>query len=163
MGVQSAYTQDPAIAIEGALKDSGPHDVITMRNNDTAEIAFGHAVVFEGSTNDQGALSPDDILEVLAGILVHSNAYSQSELGSTGVVQGAMLNVLRKGRISVVCADGCSPGDRLHVRALTGTEGELLSAADGINTIDATSMGVWLTTATAGNLATLEVDFTNKP
>jgi hypothetical protein len=155
-----------AVAFEGMKADTGPHDVISMVNNEaSAEMAFGHAVAFEGSTDDQGALSPDALTDKIAGILLHSHAYSNApggDLGTTGVKPGAKLSVLRKGRVWGICANGCAPGDRLHIRVLGGTEGELRSAADGVNTIDSSTQGVWLTTATAGNLAVLEVDFTNE-
>ena len=34
---------------------------------------------------------------------------------------------------------------------------------DTVDTVDCTNQGVWLTTAAAGGLGVLEVDFTNKP
>ena len=168
MAVQTTYGTDPAIGIKGQLADSGHHDVIAMVNNEASqEMAFGLAVVFEGSTDDQGALAPDAISETVAGILVHSHRYSNApsgDLGTTGLKAGAMLDVLRKGRIWVECEDGCSPGDRLFVRAVaTGAEeeGACAKAADASDMIDLQGQGIWLTTATAGNLAILEVDFTN--
>jgi hypothetical protein len=167
MAVQTSYSTNLAVAFEGMRADSGPCDVWSMVNNEgSAEIPFGHAVAFEGSTDDQGALSPDALADILAGIVLHSHDYSNSpngDLGTTGLKPGAALNVLRKGRIWGRCADGCSPGDRLFVRVLGGTEGELRASADGVNTIDASTQGVWLTTAAAGELAVLEVDFTNTP
>lgn len=166
MPVQTSYGTNLAVAFEGMKADSGACDVWSMVNNEaSAELAFGHAVCFEGSTDDQGALSPDALTDKLAGILLHSHAYSNSptgELGTSGLKPGAKLSVMRKGRVWAVAANGCAVGDRLHVRVLGGTEGELRSAADGVNTIDATTQGVWLTTATAGNLAVLEVDFSNE-
>ena len=82
----------------------------------------------------------------------------------TGLLPGAIMNVLRKGRIWVVCESGCDPDDRLWVRAVAGA-GEYLGACenadDSTDTIDCTGQGVWRTTAAAGELAVLEVDFTN--
>lgn len=167
MAVQTSYSTSLTAAFEGMKADSGACEVWSMVNNEASlEIPFGHGVAFEGSTDEQGALSPDALTDKLAGILLHSHDYSNSpngDLGTLGVKAGGVLNVMRKGRIWAVCANGCAIGDRLFVRVLGGTEGELRSAADGVNTIDATTQGVWLTTATAGNLAVLEVDFTNKP
>lgn len=170
MAVQSTYGENPTIGIKGQLADSGAHDVISMVNNESSqEMAFGLAVVFEGSTDDQGALAPDAISEQVAGILVHSHAYSNDsdgDLGTTGLKPGAILNVLRKGRIWVEAEEAVSPGDPLWIRAVvTGNEeeGALAMQADSTDMIDSSNQGRWLTTATAGNIALLEVDFTASP
>lgn len=171
MSVQTTYTQDPAIALEGQLADEQQSPVIiSMRNNEaTAEMAFGLAVVFEGSTDDQGALAPDAITEDVAGIVIHSHAYERGEngtLGETGVKPGGTLNVLRKGRIWVKPETSVSPGDRLHIRAValgTEREGAVRASADSTDTIDSTNQGVFLTSADANGLALLEVDFTSSP
>lgn len=168
MAVQSSYGENPAVGIKGQLADSGNVDIISMVNNEASqEMAFGLAVVFEGSTDDQGALAPDATSDVVAGILVHTHAHSNApngDLGTTGVKAGGVLDVLRKGRIWAECEDGCSPGDRLFIRAVAVSpeeEGGLAKAADSTDMIDSQGQGVWLTTAVAGALAVLEVDFTN--
>lgn len=172
MGVQTTFTYNFTPAIEGALADDGPHDIIPMRSKEaSAEIAFGRCVKPEGSTDDAGALFPTAESDVIVGITVHSNAYAVGtggNLGDTGMKPGAIMNVLRKGRIWARCEDGCSAfTDRLWVRAVGSTPPEYLGGCtaddDGTDTIDCTKQGVWLTTAAAGELAVLEVDFTNKP
>lgn len=171
MGVQSTYGFNMTAAIEGQLADDGDHDIIPMRNVEaSASIAFGRGVKFGGTSDDAGCKLPSAETDKIAGITVHSHAYGVSpygDLDSTGVKVGGILNVLRKGRIWVVAEDGCAPGDRLWVRAVGSTPPEYLgglnNADDGTDTVDCTTQGVWLTTASAGGLAVLEVDFTNKP
>lgn len=173
MAVQLTYPQDMALAFKGLLGDANAINVRSMVNKEVGagvafEIPFGHAVAFEGATFDKGALLPDALVDVIAGIVAHSHAYSNSpggDLGVAGVKPDGVLNVLRKGVIWAVCEDGCAPGDRLFVAIGTGAdaEGALRSTADGVNTIDSTGQGQWLTTAAAGGLARLEVDFTNLP
>ena len=167
MAVQTTYNLTLTTAIEGMLADTGPHDIVSKFNEEaSAEIAFGRGVKF--GTNDNGALLPAAESDKIVGITVHSHQYADESLGSTGVVAGGALNVLRKGRIWVMARTAVAPGDRLWVRAVssgTGYEtlGGLEDADDSTDTIDCTAQGVWLTTAAQGALAVLEVDFTNKP
>jgi hypothetical protein len=99
--------------------------------------------------------------------VVHSHAYADDALGTIGINPGQTLQVLRKGRIWVTVEDGCSPGDRLWIRAVGAVAPEAIgqcnNADDGTDMIDCTNQGVFLTTAAAGGLAVLEVDFTAYP
>jgi len=167
MSVQTTYAA-AAVALEGQLFGDGPHDVRTMINQEaSAEVPFGHGVKFEGSTEDLGALLPTAETSVIAGIVAHSHAYADDELGTTGVLPGATLNVLRKGKIWVAVEDGCAPGDRLWIRAVGAVAPEAIgqcnNADDSTDMVDCTNAGVFLTTAAAGGLAVLDVDFTNRP
>ena len=180
MSVQTTFSAAPAIGYEGML-DAGAHDIMTFKNAEsTAAIAFGRAVVFKGSpTTDKDAVLPALETNKVAGIVVHSHAYSRvwtdasgtkyGELDTDGLRPGTLLNVLRKGRVLVRCEDGCVPGDRLWVRCTVGSPstveylGSLNNADEGTEMIDCTTQGVWLTTASAEGLAWLDVDFTNEP
>ncbi len=166
MSKQTTYNDAMAVGFAGQLLAGSP--VAMINNEASAEMPFGVAVAFEGGSDDKGALLPDSIsVDVIAGILVHTHSYHKPEqLGDSGVKPGQMLNVLRRGRLLAVCEDGCTPGARLHVRAVAGggeQEGALLASPDGTDTIDCGNQGVWLTTASAGGLAELEVDFTAAP
>lgn len=178
MSVQTSYNDAPAIGFAGMLADDGPHDIMAMINQDTASIAFGRGVIFKSGGNDQDVKLPlTSQADKVVGIVVHSNAYSRSwtdvngtfgQVDSVGLRPGVMMNVLRKGRILVVCEDGCTKGDRLYVRAVSaedGTEfyGGLNNASDSTDMIDCTGQGQWLTTTAAGQLAVLEVDFQSEP
>lgn len=177
MAIQTTYSDTPEAAFAGQLIYG---DLIVPMTNDeaSAEIAFGLAVVLDPSSpaTDQSATLPTAETNKVWGIVLHSNAYDRTytladgstggELGTTGLMPGAVMNVLRKGRVWVTAQTAVTPGDRLWVRAVaTGDEvlGGLEDADDGTDMIDCTSQGVWCTTAAAGDLAILEVDFTNKP
>ena len=170
---QTSYGATMAIGIEGQLADDGPHDVLACYNDESsASIAFGRAVKYGATSTDNfGVILPAAETDKIIGITVHTHEYSKgftgASLDATGVVAGFPLSVLRKGRILVVAEDAVTRGDRLWVRAVGSTPPEYLgglnNADDGTDMIDCTKQGVWLTTASAGGLAVLEVDFTNEP
>jgi hypothetical protein len=175
MTLQSTYSDKPAIGYQGQL-DAGPNDKWTMLNADSVSIPFGTPLAQKPSpTTDLDARIPAASTDQLAGILFRSDGYDPSwtdasgtygALDSTGVRAGQLIDVLRKGRILVKAQTAVAPGDRLYVSYTTGTtytaKGQMGNAAESSVTIDATTKGVWKTTATAGSLAWLEVDFTNK-
>lgn len=170
MAVQTSYGVTMTKAIEGALADDGAHDCVALYNEEaSASIPFGRGVAF--GTADNGALLPAAETDKIAGITVHSNQYttgSDGELTDDGLIPGAVMTVLRKGRIWAMARTAVTPGDRLWVRAVssdTGYEvlGGLEDADDSTDTIDCTAQGVWRSTAAQGELAILEVDFVNKP
>lgn len=178
LALQTTYSTAPAIGFEGQLEGSYPVSLLTVKNAEaSASIAFGRGVVRKGSpTSDLDAILPADENGKMIGIVVHRHDYArawvdasgttQGDLDATGLRPGVLMQVLRKGRILVKCEDGCVPGDRLWVRGVGSTPPEYLgglnSADDSTDMIDATAQGEWLTTAIAGGLAWLEVDFTNK-
>lgn len=165
MPVQTTFTTTPTAAISGQLADNSANECLPRYNEEaSAEVKFGAAVKF--GTTDYGALLPAAETDKIIGIVIHSHAYTKgftgAELGDTGVKPKGNLSVLRRGRVWVICRSGCVPGDRLWVRctAAPGVVGDLENADDGTETIDCTNQGQWLTTASAGALALLEVDFT---
>ena len=175
MSVQTTFNTAQAIGYAGMLDSSLTHDIITMKNAEaSASIAFGRGVVFKGTvTTDKDAVLPSSENDVPVGIVCFAQTYAktwtdpdgnvQGNLDSTGVKPGAFLNVLRKGRILVVCEDGCKPGDKLWIRAVAAGDPEFLgglnNADDSTDMIDCTAKGTWLTTASAGGLAWLDVNF----
>lgn len=171
MAVQTDYIIVQTVAIEGALADNSDHDVVPMYNGEaSAEIAFGRAVAYAraGDGSDNAALLPLAANTPLcAGITLHIDQYTAADLGTTGVKIGGQLSVLRRGRVWAKCLTACQPGDRLFVQKTVngGTRplGVCDNAVDGSNSIDLTKVGEWRTTASAGGLAILEVDFTTKP
>lgn len=175
MTVQSTFSDNPAIGFAGTLDSNLAHDVVTMKNAEaSASIAFGRAVKFKDTvTTDKDAVLPAAETDTVLGIVIRSETYDPAWtdmdgtvhglLDSTGVKPGGWLNVLRRGRILVVCEDGCEAGDKLWVRAVAAGDPEFLgglnSADDGTDMIDCTSKGMWLTSASAGGLAWLDVNF----
>lgn len=164
MSVQTTFNQNATQGYSGTQVGNRQPSIETMRNAETsAEIPFGVAVKHSSATDEQAArLLTAITTEAIAGIVVHSHSYDQSQLGDDGVKPGALLNVMRQGRLLVICEDGCDVNDPLHIRAVaTGDElaGGLRAAADGTDTIDCSAVGHWRTSAAAGGLAELEFDF----
>lgn len=173
MPVQTSVSDAPSTAFAGLLVGTG-HTIHPMKNAEaSAEIAFGRGVVFKsGATTDQDAVLPAAESDKFAGVVVKSDVYDRTytlsdgstagELGTTGLKPGAMMNVLRRGQVWAVCEDGCAPGDKLWVRGVAAGDPEFLgglnNADDGTDMIDATAVGTWLTTASAGGLAILSLN-----
>lgn len=169
---QSSYSKYFAIGQAGQIDFSyGKTEVITMRNDEaSASMAFGRAVKFDDAATDPtSAKLPAAIADQIAGIVGHSHEYDDTQLDAaeTGVLPDMTINVLRRGRILVVCEDAVTRGDRLHIRAVAAGDpeflGGLLPAADTTDTIDSTGQGFWDSNAAAGELAWLIVDFTRLP
>lgn len=181
MSVQTSVTAAPTNGYAGMLDTAAPHHIATARNGEaSAAIPFGRGVVWDPSSpaTDRDVTLPATETDIVMGIAVHGQNFSKSwtdgdgnvhgELSSTGLLPGTIFGVLRKGRILVVAEDATTAGtDRLWVRCTVGGVGEVLggltTADEGTETIDCTKQGVWVSTAAAGALAWLEVDFFNKP
>lgn len=180
LSVQTSFSAAPAIGINGTLDDATDYQILTMKNVEaSASIPFGRAVCFKLSSpaSDLDALLPAAETDTVAGIVRFSHGYSRAwtddagtvhgELDGTGIRTGFLMDVVRKGRMLLVCEDGCVPGDRLWVRAVAGGDPEFLgglnNADDSTDMIDCTKQGVWESTATAGGLAWLNFNFVAKP
>lgn len=170
MSVQTTYGTTMTKAIEGALADAGPHVVEPFYNGEaSANIPFGRAV--KQGTEDNEAVLPAAESDEIIGIVIHADDYttgSDGELTSTGLIPGARLGVLRKGVIWAMARTAVAKGNRCWVRAVssdTGFEvlGGLEDSDDSTDMIDCTKQAVWRDSAAQGELARLEVDFTNKP
>ncbi len=185
MSLQTTYNSAPAIGYAGMLEGDLDQDIVTMKNAEaTASMPFGTAVVFKTASpgTDLDAIVPTASYVLVAGIITHSHEYARQwtdsdgnkhgDLDSVGLVPGAFLNVLRRGKILVFTQQATVPSQRLFVSTATGAgnaytaAGQLGNADDttgGGSTTDCTKQGQWLTTAAAGALAWLDVDFTAKP
>lgn len=174
MSVQNSVLVAPSIAFAGMLVDGAATNAITMKNAEaSASMPFGAIVSFKsGGATDKDAVLPAASTAKLTGVIIHRHNYERTftlpdgttvgELDSTGLLVGITFSCLVAGRIYVICEDGCNPGDRLFVRYAGGTLGAARSTdAGGSTCINANNQGRWLTKATAGNVAVLEVDFRN--
>jgi hypothetical protein len=176
MALQTTYTDTPPIAFPGTL-GAGPRVTLPAKQAEASvSVPFGTAMAFRpsGATSDLDATLPANSTDTIMGILYRSNGYApswtdsngtQGELDSVGVRPGTLIDLLCEGMIYVTCEDGCSPASRLWVRYTTAGAGKgALRASDagGSTTMDCTKQGEWLSTATAGNLAWLKVNFTAK-
>lgn len=179
MAVQTAVTSNPAKGHAGLLDATAPHFITHAINADSVSIPFGKAVVWDPSTpaTDISVTLPANQTDPVMGIVVKMDHYAKAwidvdgnthgELDGTGLRPEVMMTVLRKGRILVTAATAVVAGvSRLYVRRTAGlgeTLGALEDAADSTDMIDCTNQGVWVSTAGAGELAWLEVDFTVSP
>jgi hypothetical protein len=168
----TSYTRGYAGMVDASIPAT---QFVTGRNDDSVSIPFGKAVVWDPSApaTDFSVTLPANQSDPVMGIVVHSNKYQvawtdkdgtvHGELDGTGLVPGVMMTILRKGRILVTANSNVTAGvSRLYVRRAGGTLGNLEGAVDATNMIDCTTQGQWMETVTSGNLAWLEVDFTNK-
>ncbi len=176
MGAQTTYDSNPALGYAGTLDPNYPSATLTVKNVEaSASIPFGKAVVFKTSSpsTDLDVLLPAAETDIVAGIVVKSDAYSRAwtdddgtvhgQIDSTGVRAGALMVIARKGRMLVKAESAVVPSGRLWVRAVAGAGeslGALEDADDSTDMIDCTGQGMWMTTAAEDGLAWLEFDFT---
>lgn len=169
--VQTTYPDALPLPFAGVLASPNCDKVGAFNTEASAEIPFGFAVARDNTApydvNGNGAKLPAASTDKLLGLVIHSNAYSNGPsgfLGTTGLKPGAMMNVIRRGRIWAACEDGCSPGDRLWVRYTSAGAGKgacRASDAGGPTSIDATKKAEWQTKAAATTVAILDCDFLN--
>ena len=175
MGLQTTTTAAPAQGYPGMLDVAANHHIVTARNDDSVSIPFGKAVVWDPSApaTDISATLPAAETNPVLGIVMFSQQYSRAwtdsngtvrgDVDATGLVPGTMMRICRQGRVLVTAATNVTVGvTKLWVRAvatLGETLGALEGADDSTDMIDCTAQGTWMSTATAGNLAWLEVNF----
>lgn len=162
--IQETYPLSPGLALPGMRADSSWGDTISMINTGALQIGFGYAVA-RNTGSAQSAKAVDAIANLIAGILVRTESYAPEQLGTLGPLPKNTLNVMRKGRLWVICENGCTVGQKaLHIRGVVaGAEvnGALRTAADSTDTVDMSGRGEWQTAAAAGAPAILEFDFLN--
>lgn len=177
-----------SIGVAGQLADSQDgRDIVSGFNKEsTSQIPFGAGVRVQPGSNGDGFLLPTGFSNVggdVAGINVFSyNHFRQGaadpagnfagDLGGSGLLPNAGLQVLREGRVLVPVQANVLAGDRAYCVGIgTGTIFPGLWAGSGYGGsyhIDCTRQGVFRSgtyTAADGTtkVAVLEVDFTNKP
>lgn len=163
MTVQDTYPDRPDIGLEGQRADSGDYDCVAGTNKEaSAGMRIGAFVAREGGSDPLGALNFAAITDRVFGFLEHSHAYHKDQGVLNDEVQpGFKLSVARGGRFLALCEDGCSPGDRLHIRAVaTGLEvpGAARASQDGTDTISAAAWGEWQSVTAAGQLGVLSIN-----
>lgn len=150
--MQTNYSGQMDAAFEGALADSKSHDALSKLAQD-AGMKFGIAVKF--GSNAQGVQKLTAITEKVAGILIHEHV-------ENGVLnQGMQVALLRKGRIYVMVEENVSVGDPVFVRAVAaGLEvaGAFRKSQDGTDCIDLSAKAQFLSAASAGGLAIVDLN-----
>lgn len=164
---QTAYAETMAANFEGMLADVSMKVVDSFTQGEaSAEMPFG--IMLAKGTGDREAILPAASNAKLIGILMHSHHYAKGdggELGTTGVKPKATLNILRKGRLVVKVETTVAKYDRAFVRYATGAGGTQLgawrNAAVTNETIDLGTKAQFMSAASAGGLAVVEVDMLN--
>lgn len=176
MAIQTTVSVGPAQGYPGMLDAAAEHLIVTGRNDDSVSIPFGKAVIWDPSspaTDISVTLPAGSQTSPVMGIVMFSQKYARAwtdsagtvhgDLDATGLVNGTMMNVVRRGRILVTAASTVVAGvNKLYVRSvavLGETLGALEGAADSTDMIDCTAQGTWMSSATAGGLAWLQVNF----
>lgn len=175
-----------SIGVAGQIYDSGPHDIVSGVNEENTQMPFGYGVR-DGSARDFYKLASgfSGVLPI-AGINVWSanhqpaftapNGQVNGDMGSSGLLQYASLQVGRKGRYLVPVEAAPTIGDGAWCRGVaTGNLGvgvwrsATRGAAGPLGAsyhVDCSKQAVFRTTSfTASDGSTLvavvEVDFTN--
>lgn len=154
---QTSYATKQSGALVGMLADLGSHDIVSLKMMDD-DSPFGVAVARVDEENEQ-CTAVTATGDMIRGVVVRSDSYDNAALaGADGVPEGALVNVLRKGRIWAICVDGCDDNDAVFVVHAGGG----FRATDDAGNASALANGVarWRSDAGAGELAILEVDFT---
>lgn len=166
---QTDYSLTMAAAFAGMIADDGPTDIASALSEEaSAEIPFG-VFVAKGAVERTCEL-PDASTDLLEGVVVASQRYEPGvggNIGTTGIKPKGPVNVMRSGRVYVKVEEAVVVGDRPHVRYASGAGGTQLGgvrkSAVSMETIDASTQGVFRTAAGAGGFAVLELDMTAKP
>lgn len=100
----------------------------------------------------------------IAGISAFTHKTLQTPSSSNNEVyeDDEPMPVLRRGRIWVVSEDACTPNEAVYARCASGSGGSVLGkfrTDDDSNTAIAVPNARWVTSASAGGLAVLEVNF----
>lgn len=120
-----------------------------------------------GGTADLGYQGPGGRIYAnygLVGISAFTHKTLQTPSSSNNEVyeDNDSMPVLRRGRIWVVSEDACNPNEAVYARCASGSGGSVLGkfrTDDDSNTAIAVPGARWLTSASAGGLAVLEVNF----
>jgi hypothetical protein len=168
MPQQTTYNANMSAAFEGQLADDGPNNMLSrLQGEASAGVGFG-LVVCHHLTVDNKIILPADANSRPCGITVRKHDYaipSEYDVDNDGLQPGAMVAVLRKGRIWVKVEEAVAIGDPFFARhTATGDErkGAIRKSADSSDCLDLTAKGRFLTKQdTIGGLALLEVDFVN--
>lgn len=153
---QTSYSLELVKGYAGDLADSRDCEIRGLRNVTGAEVAYGIFVAH--SSTDELAFIALASGKYVAGILINRIAHEQT---TTGLPDKEMGAVLQKGRAWIVCENGSTPGQPLHVRYAAGAGGSVIGAARSasvsMETIQIVN-GEWLTVSTAGNIAIASVN-----
>jgi len=153
--MQTVFNKNRGVAIEGMIA----YDKAGMVRSKLAEgagLEYGLGCTL-GTDKELQRKAFSAITEKFTGIILHEH----TESGLQPVDKDG-LSILEQGSIYVKVETAVAPGDAVHVRAI-GTVGNprtggFRNIADGVNSIDISSVAKWETSAIAGGLAILTIN-----
>jgi hypothetical protein len=165
---QTSITTRFDLGVPGMPVDTPIDNISRVQGESSLEMPFGvFTCLVAGVANDNSAKLPAAVGAKLLGLVMFSNEYDPSEIGTVGLKPKSELNIGTKGRFWVISETNVANGDRLFVRFAAGAGGTQLgairNAAVTDETIDCTAQGVFRSTGNAGTPVILEIDMTNKP
>jgi hypothetical protein len=129
--MQTTFNEQLTEAFAGAEADVGPSEVVSARQESATTLAFG-LLVAQGSDDDGCTIFADEAVPL--GVLLHSHA--TSAYADTGVIQGEVASVMRKGRVWVSVEDAVDVGAPAYARHTTSggdaTKGKFRGDNDGV-------------------------------
>lgn len=159
---QTSYSIDQAAAYDGSVYDLGSTDVVTA----VVESSVIPGIFVTKGAASKGVTPPDALGEVTnpalaRGFVVRDVSQESNASGELVYASEALVPVLKKGRIWVVCEDAFDESDRVYVRYATTTNGTQLGRVR--TDIDATNAVLlerarFLNSGDAGALALLDLD-----
>lgn len=154
---QTAYTQDPAIAVPGLLVDPGHSNFIISKFLTDASLSFGLAVTHDVGTTDEEARAPTATGEVTGGAffgVALNDVTIEQAATPLGWTIGDTLRVLRWGRVWVLAEDVVATiGLPAFVRFVAAGAEELGAFRTDADTADAVALpgATFRTTTSAVN------------
>ena len=166
---QTDYSSTPARGYAGMVIRA---DIVVgkIQGEASAVIPFGYGVCPHASDANKVILPAAETDRVI-GILARSQEYMEgtgydSTVTPAGVMPGANLNIVRKGRMLVLAEDATTAYGRGWVRCTAGGANEyvggIVSADEGTETIDCTNYIEFQETVAAQALVEIEFDFTRE-
>jgi len=179
-GAQGAYPLSLTNGHEGLIADLQAYVSRSYTNESSAVIPYGHAVIIDahassglGATLPTGAAGTD-----ILGIAVDSNVFengastytatpsNKTADGRIGYPDKQMVNVLSKGVIFVYTTDAVALGDAVRIyhtdsasaSSNGGYKGRFAKDAEAGKSFLVTAGARWLSAASAGSIALLEID-----
>jgi hypothetical protein len=166
---QTTYSNTPARGFAGQVLRA---DIVVgkIQGEATAVIPFGYGVCPHASDSSKVILPAAETDRVI-GILARSHEYMDGisynpDVTPGGVMPGANLNIVRKGRMLVLAEDATTAYGRGWVRCTAGVApeyvGGIVSADEGTETIDCTNYIEFQEAVAAQALVEIEFDFTRE-
>ena len=168
-GAQGSYPLVLTNGHEGLIADLQAYVSRSYTNESSAVIPYGHAVIVDSSaTSGLGAklLAVDsNVFENAAGTYSQTPSNKTAD-GRVGYPDKQMVNVLSKGVIFVFTTDAVALGDSVRLyhtdsasaSSNKGFQGRFAKDAEAGKTFEVTAGARWLSAASAGSIALLEID-----